>query len=49
LLQTLKELNGRVKIDETGIDFQNIRGLLVGFPANFSRPLALFAEAAIAF
>ena len=36
LLQPLKELNGRVKIDETGIDFQNIRGLLVGFPANFS-------------
>jgi uncharacterized protein involved in outer membrane biogenesis len=36
LLQPLKELNGRIKIDETGIDFQDIRGLLAGSPASFS-------------
>lgn len=33
LLQPLRELNGRIKIDEGGIDFQNLRALLVGFPA----------------
>jgi uncharacterized protein involved in outer membrane biogenesis len=36
LLQPLKGLNGRIKIDAAGIDFQNIKGLVVGFPANFS-------------
>ena len=36
LLQPLKGLNGRIKIDEAGIDFQNVKGLVVGFPANFS-------------
>jgi len=33
LLQPLRELNGRIKIDENGVDFQNLRALLVGFPA----------------
>jgi uncharacterized protein involved in outer membrane biogenesis len=36
LLQPLRELNGRVRIDERGVDFQNIEGLLVGSPAAFS-------------
>jgi uncharacterized protein YhdP len=36
LLQPLRELNGRIKIDEAGIDFQNVKGLLVGSPASFS-------------
>jgi uncharacterized protein YhdP len=36
LRQPLKELNGRIRFDETGIDFQNIKGLLAGFPASFS-------------
>jgi uncharacterized protein involved in outer membrane biogenesis len=36
LLQPLTELNGRVEIDDVGIDFQNLRGLLVGFPAHFN-------------
>lgn len=36
LLQPLRELNGKIKIDETGIDFQSVKGLLVGAPANFS-------------
>jgi uncharacterized protein YhdP len=36
LLQPLRELNGRIKIDETGIEFQNIKGVLVGYPANFN-------------
>ena len=30
LLQPLRELSGRVNFDETGIDFQNLKGLLVG-------------------
>jgi hypothetical protein len=30
LLQPLQELSGRVKIDDTGIDFQGLKGLLVG-------------------
>ncbi|MEX0806233.1 MAG: AsmA-like C-terminal domain-containing protein, partial [Candidatus Binatia bacterium] len=34
LLQPIRELNGKVKIDETGIDFQNLQGLLVGFPSS---------------
>jgi uncharacterized protein YhdP len=36
LLQPLRELNGKVKIDENGIDFQNLKALLVGFPASAS-------------
>jgi hypothetical protein len=36
LLQPLKDLNGRISIDEAGIDFQNLKGLLVGFPAGFN-------------
>jgi len=36
LLQPLRELNGRIKIDESGIDFQNIHASLVGFPASAS-------------
>ena len=36
LLQPLRELNGRIKIDETGIDFQNLRALLVGVPVGAS-------------
>lgn len=33
LLQPLRELNGRVVIDESGIDFVNLRALLAGVPA----------------
>ena len=33
LLQPLRELNGKVVIDEGGIDFQNLRGNVAGFPA----------------
>jgi uncharacterized protein YhdP len=36
LLQPLRELNGKIQIDETGIDFQNLKALLVGFPASAS-------------
>ena len=36
LLQPLRQLSGRIKIDETGIDFQNVKGLLVGVPASFT-------------
>ncbi len=36
LLQPLRELNGRIKIDESGVDFQNIHASLVGFPASAS-------------
>ena len=36
LLQPLREVSGRIRIDESGIDFQNVRGLLVGSPAGFS-------------
>ncbi len=32
LLQPLRALNGRISIDETGIDFQNLNASLVGFP-----------------
>ncbi len=32
LLQPLRELNGRIKIDDSGIDFQNIRALSSAFP-----------------
>jgi uncharacterized protein YhdP len=34
LLQPLRELNGRIRIDETGIDFQDLKALLVGVPAS---------------
>ena len=34
-LQPLRELSGRVSFDETGIDFQSLKGLLVGFPVEF--------------
>ena len=36
LLQPLRELNGKIKIDEAGVDFQNINASLVGFPASAS-------------
>ena len=36
LLQPLRELNGRIKIDDSGIDFQNIRASLAGFPSSVS-------------
>ncbi|HZD40060.1 MAG TPA: AsmA-like C-terminal domain-containing protein, partial [Terriglobales bacterium] len=36
LLQPLRELNGQIRIDEAGIDFQNLRALLVGVPASLS-------------
>ena len=49
LLQPIRALNGNIKIDESGIDFQNVRGLLVGFPSAVSgrwryteRPQLLF-------
>jgi uncharacterized protein YhdP len=34
LLQPLRELSGRIKIDESGIDFQNLHASLVGYPAS---------------
>jgi uncharacterized protein involved in outer membrane biogenesis len=36
LLQPLRELNGKIKIDESGIDFQNLTAMLVGVPASAS-------------
>ena len=36
LLQPLRELNGKIKIDEAGIDFQNLKAYLVGVPASAS-------------
>lgn len=33
LLQPLRDLNGKIIIDETGIDFQNLKANLAGFPA----------------
>ena len=36
LLQPLRELNGKIKIDESGIDFQKLNGLLAGAPASVS-------------
>ena len=36
LLQPVRALNGNIKIEESGINFQNIRGLLVGFPSAVS-------------
>jgi uncharacterized protein YhdP len=34
LLQPLRQLSGRIIIDENGIDFRNIKALLVGVPAS---------------
>jgi uncharacterized protein involved in outer membrane biogenesis len=34
LLQPLRQLNGKVSIDESGIDFKDMQGLLVGFAAS---------------
>jgi hypothetical protein len=34
LLQPLRALNGRIAIDETGIDFQKLTASLVGFPVS---------------
>ena len=36
LLQPIRALNGSIKVDESGIDFQNVKGLLVGFPSAVS-------------
>jgi uncharacterized protein involved in outer membrane biogenesis len=36
LLQPLRRLHGKIAIDENGIDFQNMQGLLVGVPASAS-------------
>jgi uncharacterized protein involved in outer membrane biogenesis len=36
LLQPIRALNGKIKMDESGIDFQNVRGVLVGFPSAVS-------------
>jgi uncharacterized protein involved in outer membrane biogenesis len=36
LLQPLRELSGKIKIDEAGIDFQNLSAYLVGVPATAS-------------
>jgi uncharacterized protein involved in outer membrane biogenesis len=35
LLQPVRELSGRVSFDEKGIDFQNLKGRLVGFSVEF--------------
>ena len=48
LLQPLRELNGKIKIDESGIDFQNLKALLVGFPASASGRWRFGGKAAIA-
>ena len=49
LLQPLRELNGKIRIDESGIGFQNLKALLAGVPASASgrwrygqRPQLLF-------
>ena len=56
LLQPLRELSGRVSFDETGIDFQGLKGLLVGFPVEFGgrwrytqKPQLVFSLAGPAF
>jgi uncharacterized protein YhdP len=36
LLQPVRQLSGKIAIDENGIDFQNLKGLLVGVPASAS-------------
>src|SRR5262249_2763024 len=35
LLEPLREVSGRVNFDDTGIDFQSLKGLLVGMPFEF--------------
>jgi len=52
-LQPLREVSGRVTFDETGIDFQSLKGLLVGFPVEFGgrwrytqKPQLIFSLAA---
>jgi len=34
LLQPLREINGKIVIDEKGVDFQNLKAIMVGFPAS---------------
>jgi uncharacterized protein involved in outer membrane biogenesis len=53
LLQPLRDLNGAINIDESGIDFVNLKALLVGVPAQASgrwrysgKPQLLFEFAA---
>jgi len=53
LLQPLRDLNGKVAIDEKGVDFQNLRAIVAGFPASANgrwrfneRPQLLFDFAA---
>ncbi len=36
LLQPLRDVNGRIHIDEQGIDMQGMKGLIVGTPFDFS-------------
>ena len=36
LTQPLRQLNGKISIDDQGIDFQNLQGLLAGVPASAS-------------
>ncbi len=36
LRQPLRQLSGKIAIDEHGIDFHNLKGLVVGFPASAS-------------
>ena len=36
LLQPIRGLNGLVRMDEKGIDFQNMRGVLAGYPVSFN-------------
>ena len=36
LLQPLRELNGKIIIDEKGVEFQNLKAIVVGFPAGAS-------------
>jgi uncharacterized protein YhdP len=35
LLEPIEDLNGRIRIDEQGIGFQHMQGVLVGFPVSF--------------
>ena len=36
LLQPLRELNGKVKVDEEGVEFQSVRGLISGVAGSFN-------------
>lgn len=36
LLQPLREFSGKITIDEKGVDFQNLKAVLAGFPASAS-------------